>query len=95
MKYHLSYYYCLLYLECWLYIFQLGQALEREVEGSFEFSILMLSISIYIIGYAFELSRSNFDGMMDALRVEYIGLPFISISFLLFYLEVFYKEKIK
>lgn len=76
-----------LYLSAWA-------SFRKRVEGSLEFSVLMLTISIYIIGYAFELSRSNFDGMMNALRVEYIGLPFISISFLLFTLRYVTKKKL-
>lgn len=43
------------------------------------FILMMLSISIYSLGYAFELSQDSIPGIFLALKIQYLGIPFISL----------------
>lgn len=43
------------------------------------FILLMLSISIYSLGYAFELSQATKSGIMFALKIQYLAIPYVSL----------------
>ena len=43
------------------------------------FILFMLSVCIYSLGYAFELSQNTVEGIFLALKIEYIGIPFLAV----------------
>jgi diguanylate cyclase (GGDEF)-like protein len=45
---------------------------------------VIVSISIYILGYAIEISRTDLAGVLAAIRLEYCGLAFAATMILLF-----------
>ncbi len=47
---------------------------QGNTEGSKSFAIFMLSMSIYILGYGFELSSLDLAGMVFWNKVEYVGI---------------------
>lgn len=50
-------------------------------------ALVMLAASIYTFGYAFELTSTDMDRIRFWLKVEYVGVPFISTFWLLLVLE--------
>ena len=40
---------------------------------------LLCSIAIYCFGYALELNHSTLEGILFSLRIEYLGIPFLSV----------------
>jgi len=55
-----------------------AHAIRRfNAAGSRAYVGLMAAISIYSLGYALELSGSTLEWIVFALRIEYLGLPFI------------------
>ncbi|GAP08054.1 MAG TPA: GGDEF domain-containing protein [Anaerolinea thermolimosa] len=67
----------LVYLSAWAQ-FHSGVGSARE------FSFLLLSAALYSLGYAVELSRADLRGVLEAIRLEYMGLAFVPAFFLLF-----------
>ena len=57
---------------------------RRNIDGAFEFGLFMISISLYIFGYAIELSHADLEGMLDAVKMEYTGIPYMSVFLVLF-----------
>ena len=57
---------------------------RRRVVGASEITIFMICIAIYAASYAVELSRTDLAGMLMAIRMEYLGIPFLSLFWLLF-----------
>ncbi len=57
---------------------------RRRVIGAREITIFLLCIAIYAAAYAVELSRTDLAGMLMAIRFEYLGIPFLSLFWLLF-----------
>lgn len=51
------------------------------------FSLLMIAIGWWSATYALELASTNFEAMVFWLKVEYIGIPFISVLMLLVILQ--------
>ena len=51
--------------------------------GSKAYIGLLLSVTIYTLGYAIELSHTNLEGIIFSLRIEYLGLPFIPVFWFL------------
>lgn len=48
---------------------------------------LMLSTTLYALGYAFELASVNIQDMLFWLKIQYIGIPFFPTFFMLFTLR--------
>jgi signal transduction histidine kinase len=48
----------------------------------------MISIAFYSFGYAFEISSTNLADILFWLKIEYIGIPFFSLFFLVFTLQL-------
>lgn len=46
-------------------------------------SILMIAASFYSFGYAFEIANSSLQNVKFWLRIEYIGIPFIAVLWLI------------
>jgi diguanylate cyclase (GGDEF)-like protein len=67
----------LTYLSAWV-------RFHSGAETVWEFSFLLLSAALYTLGYAVELSRADLQGVLEAIRLEYTGLAFVPVSFLLF-----------
>ncbi len=51
--------------------------LRHRVPAAREFSLLSLANSLYSLGYAIEISRLDLQGILEAIRIEYLGLAFI------------------
>ena len=68
------------YLAAWAHF-------HSRVPAAREFSILMLGIAIYSLGYSFEISSTTLEAVFLAIHFEYIGLSFISTLLLLFTLH--------
>jgi diguanylate cyclase (GGDEF)-like protein len=51
---------------------------HREIEQNRCISNATILLAIYILGYTFEITGSNFDASFVGLTLEYIGYPFIS-----------------
>jgi hypothetical protein len=55
---------------------------QGSTEGARIFSLLMISMSIYIMGYSFELASLNIQSMLFWNKIQYIGiLTFPTIYF--------------
>lgn len=67
----------LVYLSAWAQF-------HSGVSAAQEFSFLLLSAGLYSLGYAIELSRADLPGVLEAIRLEYTGLAFAPVLFLLF-----------
>lgn len=61
--------------------------LHIRVSGAGFFFPLMLSISIYTLGYALELSQVELHRVLAAIRLEYVGLSFLPALLFLFTLS--------
>jgi diguanylate cyclase (GGDEF)-like protein len=57
---------------------------KRKVPGAWEFGFFMISVAFYTFGYAVEISRSDIEGILDAVKIEYTGIPFMSYFLVLF-----------
>lgn len=68
---------------------------KRENQGSFEFSLTLITIAIYIGGYSFSLIANNLEVLVFALKLQYIGLSFICSLYFLFSLRYGLKKPIK
>lgn len=66
---------------------------RRSSNGALAYCGLMLVTAFYAGGYAFELGGSSMSAMLFWLRVEYIGIPFIPLFWLLMTLQYAEKEK--
>ena len=57
---------------------------RRRVSGALEFAGFMAASALYAVGYAVELTQGELPGMLAALRIEYLGIPFVPFFWLLF-----------
>ena len=48
---------------------------------------LMLSVALYSLGYALELSSTTLEGIIASLRIEYLGIPFIPAFWIIIALQ--------
>jgi len=58
------------------------------------FACMCLAVSIYVIGYVFELQSDNIDQITFALKAEYFGAPLMSGFWLLLSFKFYYKKQI-
>lgn len=56
------------------------------------FSLMCLSIAIYVIGYGFELRAQDGEQIMFFLKLEYFGAPFMTAFWLLFSYKFYYNR---
>ena len=61
--------------------------LHIRVPGANEFFWLFLGVAVYSMGYSIEISRMDLEGVLMALRLEYVGLAFIPVLMFLFVLH--------
>lgn len=57
---------------------------QRRVRCAREFSVFILSVAIYSLGYAWELTKSDLPGIYLALKLEYLGVAWIPVTWVLF-----------
>lgn len=57
---------------------------RRRTACASEMALLMAAVAVYTLGYSLEVSRSDLEGMMSAVRFEYLGSTFITPLFLAF-----------
>ncbi|NLN42094.1 MAG: diguanylate cyclase, partial [Clostridiales bacterium] len=75
------------------YLFSKGRTSYRKA-----FSALVLCISLYLFGYLMIINNSNLQEMIFWNQIQYLGLPFISVLWLmvaLLYTKTIYSLKIK
>ncbi len=58
-----------------------------RTDGGRPFLLFMASVLLYSLGYMFELSGNSAESIFFALKIEYLGIPFISVFWFLFALE--------
>ncbi|WP_419787817.1 histidine kinase N-terminal 7TM domain-containing protein [Pseudodesulfovibrio sp.] len=63
-------------------------------DGGRPFLLFMISVFIYSLGYMLELCGASAENIFFALKIEYLGIPFISVFWFLFAFE-YNKFKIK
>lgn len=56
---------------------------QRSVPASRPLASLLVVTAIYCFGYAFELSNQTLEGMLFWIRIEYLGISFIPVFWLL------------
>jgi len=61
--------------------------LHGRAPAANEFFWLFLGVAVYSLGYAVEISRTELEGVLTALRLEYVGLAFVPVLMLLFVLH--------
>jgi diguanylate cyclase (GGDEF)-like protein len=61
---------------------------RRRQRGAFEFGLMVLGTAFYAMGYLVELSRSELAEMLLAVKIEYIGIAYITTLALLFALRL-------
>ena len=52
--------------------------------GYLGYILLMLSMSLYSFGYAIELSSTTVEGVFNALKIEYMGIAFLPVFWVIF-----------
>ncbi len=57
---------------------------QRRVRCAREFSVFILSVAIYALGYAWELTNATLPGIFAALRLEYLGVAWVPVTWVLF-----------
>jgi diguanylate cyclase (GGDEF)-like protein/PAS domain S-box-containing protein len=60
-----------------------GWKRRRSVPAAWAFSGLMLAVALYTVGYALELSRDTVSEMLVGSRIEYLGISFLPMFWLL------------
>ncbi len=60
---------------------------NRDIQGGFFFSLLMIASAVYTFGYYFEVHSSDVDTAFMYLCIEYIGLAFLGTLWVLFIME--------
>jgi diguanylate cyclase (GGDEF)-like protein/PAS domain S-box-containing protein len=63
------------------------------ISGARQFSVFMLFLSIYVVGYSMELSCVNLSCMVFWSKIQYIGIMFFPTTFLIF--VIFYNQNDK
>ncbi len=56
---------------------------RRKIPIAFKLSMIMLATSIYMFGYAYEVTLTDLEGIKFCLLVEYHGIPFIPVLLLI------------
>ena len=67
-----------LYLSAWSF------TRRNQVPGAMEFSLFLLTVALYDFGYAIELNCNTLEEIYWALRIQYLGLPFMTVLYFLF-----------
>ena len=67
----------------------------RQAPKSLYFSYMILSVAFFNLGYLFELSGGVYDSALLAVKMQYLGIPFISPFLFLFVLEYCAKITVK
>ncbi len=65
---------------------------RSKVPGTREFFALLIFVALYSVGYAIELSRSDLNSVMAAIRFEYLAIPYVPLLMFLFVLR-FIRQK--
>ncbi|WP_406660944.1 histidine kinase N-terminal 7TM domain-containing protein [Methanolobus sp. ZRKC3] len=60
---------------------------HKDAAGTTFFTILLLSTIIYSFFYALEISSTTLNSALTFYKLQYIGIPFIPVSFLIFSIE--------
>ena len=59
----------------------------RQAPKSMYFSFMILSVTLFNLGYLFELSGGGYEPALLAAKIEYLGVPFITPFLFLFVME--------
>ena len=69
--------------------------LRSRVPAAREFSFMLMAIMVYAFGYAVEISRIDIHGVLQAVKLEYLGLPFIPALLFTFIFHYIYKKPLE
>ena len=75
-------------LAAWIY------SCRKKFYGTKEFSLFLLSASFFSLGYALEINQNTLSGIYDSLKIQFIGIPFTAVFFLLFSVKIATGRKI-
>ncbi len=68
---------------------------RKDTRGAIAYMLLMITLSIYTFGYAFELYNTTIEGIYLALKIEYLGIAPMSVFWIIMALQYSgYTEKI-
>ncbi len=67
---------------------------RRSLSGSGPFSLLMLSVSVWLIGRAFEGATLGIPAKIFWAKIEYLGIPWVGVLWLFFILRFTGRDKI-
>lgn len=77
-----------LFLSCGLTLLMALFGTRRlHAAGAKAYVGLMLSVAMYSLGYALELSSTTLNGIILSLRIEYLGIPFIPAFWIILALQ--------
>lgn len=61
-----------------LYLFFWSFSRRKKVRGALEFSLFLLSVTVYTMGYGLEILHDEISGILKAIKLEYIGIPYMA-----------------
>jgi diguanylate cyclase (GGDEF)-like protein len=67
---------------------------RRNCIGSGIFSLLMMAVAVWLIGRAFEGAAPDVTQKIFWAKIEYLGIPWIGIFWIIFILKLVHKDKI-
>ncbi len=75
-----------LYLSAWSF------TRRNQVSGALEFSLFLLTVALYDFGYAIEINCDTLEEIYWALRIQYLGLPFMTVFYFLFSMRFVFEK---
>lgn len=66
--------------------------LRTKIPATREFSLLVVSVAVYALGYIIEISHTDLRQVILAIQLEYFGLAFVASLNLLFVLNMIRKH---
>jgi signal transduction histidine kinase len=66
---------------------------RRPASGAMPFMVLMLAVAVWSAGYAFELSSADLPTAIGWLKLEYVGIVAVPLTWLIFVLDYSGREK--
>jgi PAS domain-containing protein len=67
---------------------------RRHLSGALGFTLLLAAMTLYAFGYGLELMSTNLDTILFWIRVEYIGISFIPVFWMVLVLQFSGKERL-
>lgn len=68
---------------------------KRKVYGAADLSLFLFAVSLYSFGYALEINQHTLGGIYDALKIQFLGIPFTAVFYLIFSIKLVTGKTIK